>query len=489
MNSERHSTRRAWGTAWLAILLTWVVLALAVGLGAHRLREQVRDQMLRRSADLLQQVLVGEIANNLQGWGKGPMDPLDQLEVARLSWMTASNNFGTLVSRFFDAEGVQLDSIPAEGVEEYDLSEAEMVQLRAERTVGKFHAEYPMQLLSREEGPDLLLPIVEVLIPLSCSKASPVVAVAGYLLHGQEMEASFAELDRQIAQQAGWVLVVAFGLTGGVLRWTFGRVERARDQLARRTLDLQRANQELSQSARVAALGAITAHLVHGLRNPVSGLQSFVSARSEVAEAGEEAWKEAADATRRIQSLIQSVLGVLREHETDAQFEVNAEEIADTVIRRVTALAGRREVRVRRHVIASGTLDNRVSGLLVLILTNLLENAIEASPPGSEVWLRGERHPPEGTQWEVADSGPGLSPAARERVFRPQPSSKEGGSGLGLAITKQLAVAMGASVDLVSSGPEGTIFRVVVPSPSPAPGELAHSAPGMAAAPSPVPPC
>lgn len=487
MNTERSSTPRAWSTAWLAIVVTWVVLALAVGLGAYRLREQVRDQMLRGYADVLQQGILRELNALAPPPEKKTEDPKEKFELAEMAWFTATDRRGTLVSKLFHPDGELEETVPVTGVEKYHLSEADLVELRAKRAVCKFHAEYPMRLIDPDLREDFA-PIVEVLIPLYHPTDAPLAAVAGYLLSGGELRSSFAKLDRQIAQQAGLVWVVAFLLTGGVLRWAFGRVERARDQLARRTLDLQRANQELSQSARVAALGAITAHLVHGLRNPISGLQSFVSARSEVLEAGEDAWKEAADATRRIQSLIQSVLGVLREHETDAQFEVNAAEIADTVLRRVAALAGRREVSVRSHVLANGTLDNRVSGLLVLILTNLLENAIEASPAGTEVWLRAVRHSV-GTQWEVADSGSGLSASARERVFRPQPSTKEGGSGLGLAITKQLAVAMGASVDLVSSGPEGTVFRVLVPSPSPAPGDLAHSAPGMAAAPASAPPC
>src|SRR5690606_17683623 len=86
---------------------------------------------------------------------------------------------------------------------------------------------------------------------------------------------------------------------------------------------------------------------------------------------------------------------------------------------------------------------------------------IEATPPGGAVTLR--LFAGEGVACEVADEGPGLTPAVRARLFQPQRSTKEGGSGLGLAISHQLALALGGSIRLVSSGPAGTVFRVEIP--------------------------
>jgi two-component system C4-dicarboxylate transport sensor histidine kinase DctB len=100
--------------------------------------------------------------------------------------------------------------------------------------------------------------------------------------------------------------------------------------------------------------------------------------------------------------------------------------------------------------------------LLRLILANLLQNALEASPPGATVGLvlRGE---PERLVAEVSDRGGGIPEAVRARLFEPVRSGKEGGTGIGLAITRQLANYLGAEISLVASSEAGSTFRVSLP--------------------------
>jgi signal transduction histidine kinase len=57
-----------------------------------------------------------------------------------------------------------------------------------------------------------------------------------------------------------------------------------------------------------------------------------------------------------------------------------------------------------------------------------------------------------------------VPPDRLARLFEPQPSAKPGGSGLGLAITRQLVLALGGTIALVTTGPQGSLFRVELPS-------------------------
>jgi signal transduction histidine kinase len=212
----------------------------------------------------------------------------------------------------------------------------------------------------------------------------------------------------------------------------------------------------------VSALGAVTAHLIHGLRNPVSGLQSFVATGSEPGGADPGAWEDARLATGRMQALIEQVVRVLREHESDLAYQVSPRELAEAVFQRVRRAADARGVALVLEGNPAGMVDNRRSGLLALILTNLVENGIDASGRGGTVALR-LASTPDGLAIEVSDTGPGLGREARERLFQPQRSTKEGGSGLGLAITHQLALALGGRVGLLSTGSDGTVFRVDLP--------------------------
>ena len=84
------------------------------------------------------------------------------------------------------------------------------------------------------------------------------------------------------------------------------------------------------------------------------------------------------------------------------------------------------------------------------IAANLLKNAIESTPEGGTLGLRTEGTD-ERTALVVWDSGPGLSPAMREQLFKP--FATEGhphGAGLGLAICRDLADALGAQLALAN---------------------------------------
>jgi two-component system sensor histidine kinase KdpD len=84
------------------------------------------------------------------------------------------------------------------------------------------------------------------------------------------------------------------------------------------------------------------------------------------------------------------------------------------------------------------------------ILENLLENALKYTPPGSPVELSVRREG-RALEFHVADRGPGISPAERERVFEPfyrvpGVPADTGGTGLGLAIARRLAREQGGDV-------------------------------------------
>ena len=63
----------------------------------------------------------------------------------------------------------------------------------------------------------------------------------------------------------------------------------------------------------------------------------------------------------------------------------------------------------------------------------------------------------------VGDTGPGIRPEERERIFRPFWSRDGGGTGLGLAIARELAVALGGRIDLRSEPGLGARFELILP--------------------------
>jgi CheY-like chemotaxis protein len=103
------------------------------------------------------------------------------------------------------------------------------------------------------------------------------------------------------------------------------------------------------------------------------------------------------------------------------------------------------------------------------ILLNLLGNAIKFTAHG-EVALRIESLSPQGLRCTVRDTGPGLDAEQQRRLFQrfeqaegARTASRYGGSGLGLAISRELAVAMGGGIELISAPGEGACFVVRLP--------------------------
>lgn len=106
--------------------------------------------------------------------------------------------------------------------------------------------------------------------------------------------------------------------------------------------------------------------------------------------------------------------------------------------------------------------------LLLQLLTNLLDNAVHHTPPGTRIALSTQMEGPRPTV-VVADQGPGISPADRSKVFRRfyrcEPSRSTPGSGLGLALVSAIVDLHSAEISLVDNQPG---LRVVVRFPEPA---------------------
>jgi signal transduction histidine kinase len=103
------------------------------------------------------------------------------------------------------------------------------------------------------------------------------------------------------------------------------------------------------------------------------------------------------------------------------------------------------------------------------ILDNLLSNALEASPTGTEISILVEsRNGAQGNTVvvDVRDEGPGMTATDRQHAFDRfwQGGDRVGGSGLGLAIVQQLAEANGGNVTLDGADPRGLVASVTLPS-------------------------
>lgn len=211
----------------------------------------------------------------------------------------------------------------------------------------------------------------------------------------------------------------------------------------------------------------------HELRTPLTAIKGHVDALRDGLIADPELVQASLDVvaaeTVRLERLVGDVLDLakLNAH----RFTVHAQEVhMGALVEQAYATFG--EEARRREI------DYRLSGAdeaptivtdgdrVLQVISNLLANAFRWTPDGGVIELAtaaaGGR-----VAVEVRDSGPGIQPAERERIFVPFISRDNTGTGLGLPIARELAVALGGQIELESDVGRGSCFRLVLPAVRP----------------------
>ena len=445
--------------AALVIVLALAVLAAVVALTTLQVRKGIRQQIAGRDGEVLYAVALMHYAEEVEQGLAGPVEVGgDQLGIA----LRSAQLRGVLGVRLFDAEGRFVESFPPP-VLENTLADGILPQLKQRRPVSRFQPRVQMwELFYPDEQIETSppIPLLEVNVPLHLADG-PLAGIAQFLVEGHGIAADYARLDRRLAYQALMAFAVGGALLALTLTWAFQRLNRAHHLLAERSENLAKANQELVLAAKTSALGAVTAHLIHGLKNPLVGLENFVSSRG-AAQNQETDWEQAVASTRRMQAMINQVVGVLREDQSGAAYDFTLAELEQVVRSRVQPMAVERGVNFTTVVQAEGVLTNRVANLVALILINLAENAVQATPGGKGVSLAIDRAGGLLT-FQVRDEGGGFP--ADTPLFMPCRSAKEGGTGIGLALCKQLANHLSAELQLASSTSGGCVFALNLPVP------------------------
>ncbi len=98
------------------------------------------------------------------------------------------------------------------------------------------------------------------------------------------------------------------------------------------------------------------------------------------------------------------------------------------------------------------------------VMINLIDNAIEAMGRQGSMVIETAREVSNSlVRIVVADTGPGIPPAERDKLFLPYYSTKGRGSGLGLAIVRRIVAEHGGNIDVTDNVPSGTRFIIELP--------------------------
>jgi signal transduction histidine kinase len=243
-------------------------------------------------------------------------------------------------------------------------------------------------------------------------------------------------------------------------------------------VDITRAK-EMEQIAmnreKMSSLGQVATGIAHEIRNPLSGINIHLSALEKLLENGggpaarmereeKEILEHIRSASERIESIVKKVLDFARPSPPQLEFADLNRAIEDAVDFLGTTFRKSR-ITLDRSGIASLPMCYADSSLILQVVMNLITNAVQAM---------------EGTQGQrvigvssavkdgkivicVSDSGPGVPPALREKIFDPFYTTRKGGYGIGLSFSHRVISDHGGTLKAEASRWGGAEFRIELP--------------------------
>ncbi|MBI2515376.1 MAG: sensor histidine kinase [Opitutae bacterium] len=453
--SSFRRTRLLPATVGLGLLLVAIFAGLLVRFRSE-LHEEIRRTVIGRDAAVLLPVARNQITGAEARTGAAALRT-EQLLAAVLP---SAQQDGMLAVAVFDAQGNLARAVPGTLLFA-ELAAPDYLALLAGNPISRFHTDFPLDRYFTGTRPGATAPVLEVLLPLEGRARGQPLGFVQYYLDARALGGELALIEQRLNRQTLATLGAGTLLIALVLSGAYLGVARAQRLVAERNERLARANFELTLAAKASALGQITSHLIHGLQGSVAGLRAAVSAGAP-ARAD---WASAAHYTERMQSLITEVVGLLGDARTGATYELSGGDLAAIIRDRGAAAAETKGVEL---VVASRlerALDSHRGSLLCLIAANLVHNAVAATAPGRRVSVELAEESA-GIRLVVADEGTGIDEALRPRLFEPGVSGRAGGTGLGLAISRLLVRQINGELELLATGPQGTVFCASVPLPA-----------------------
>jgi two-component system, NtrC family, sensor histidine kinase HydH len=244
----------------------------------------------------------------------------------------------------------------------------------------------------------------------------------------------------------------------------------SRSAVLRDLTETRRLEREAQRKEKLSAMGELASGVAHEIRNPLNAiamiaqrLEKEFRPRNGVTEYRGLA-KVMQQEAQRVNAIIKQFLSFAR----PARLQRREVEVA-MLVGHVASLFSAQAV--DKGVSFQATTKGGHAGFLDAeqlkqALLNILQNALEATPPGGRIILNASTT--EGrTRFTVSDTGNGIPRAMLDKIFNLYFTTKPDGTGVGLSMTQQIVAQHGGSIDVATTEGKGTIFTIDLPDNSP----------------------
>jgi two-component system sensor kinase FixL len=279
-------------------------------------------------------------------------------------------------------------------------------------------------------------------------------------------------------------LLAAGSLLTGLLLETGALYARVAKQFETATAEhetqLRDLREELVHVARLNELGQMISAFSHELNQPLTAAGNYIAASRSLidldARKADEILGRAGEQLVRASQMIGRLRQLVRKDEVKYEPEDISAIVGEAI--ELALIDGQAQ-----GIIVNTRLDSAVPLVMVdrvqvlQVLLNLLRNAIEAMASGKrrELTVTTILLPADLVEVSVTDTGPGLAPAVRERLFEPFSTTKATGMGIGLSVCRTIVESHRGRIWASDNAGGGTVFHFVVPSAAAIKDDIASS--------------
>ena len=235
--------------------------------------------------------------------------------------------------------------------------------------------------------------------------------------------------------------------------------------LAEDVTQQENTKQRLVESERLAAIGRIAAQITHEIRNPLSAIGLNIELlEDDLPALPEERRQEARSVLESVSGEIDRLTAITEGYLRVAKLPSGQENFGDIGDLLADLCAFSQEEAAQNGV----RLELRVgqnlaevpfhSGRLRQALLNLLQNALSVAGRGGTVRLSAAAASDHGVRVTIDDTGPGIPPENKDKIFNPFFTTRKKGTGLGLTLTRDILREHNSEIEISDSTSEGRLF-------------------------------
>ncbi|MBU1001742.1 MAG: PAS domain-containing protein [Proteobacteria bacterium] len=223
--------------------------------------------------------------------------------------------------------------------------------------------------------------------------------------------------------------------------------------------------QRLQQAQKMAAIGELSTYIAHEIRNPLFAIGGFARSLLRAEDLSVEAQGKVniiLEEASRLDGILKTILNYARPSDTKVG-EVDVNLVVGDTVQLMSIGCDQEGIRIKTKLDSKAARAKGVPELLKQCLINMVKNSMEAMESGKGCITLSTGMEDEFVVVRVEDTGRGMSPEVKLKVFNPFFSTKADGSGLGLAMTKKIMEDVGGRISLTSHEGVGTVVTLYLP--------------------------